>query len=88
MTSRNAKSAAFTLLEMLVATAMVAVLAGSLYASLSIAFKARRSALAVVEPVRKVEIALAQGKKLYDKRDDIKRRASDRQMARAVRHSR
>ena len=36
----------------------------------------------------KVEIALAQGKKLYDKRDDIKRRASDRQMARAVRHSR
>jgi type II secretion system protein J len=59
MTGRNAKSAAFTLLEMLVATAMVAVLAGSLYASLSIAFKARRSALAVVEPVRKVEIALA-----------------------------
>jgi type II secretion system protein J len=44
---------------MLVATAMVAVLAGSLYASLSIAFKAQRSALATVEPVRKVEIALA-----------------------------
>jgi len=50
---------AFTLLEMLVATAMVAVLAGSLYASLSIAFKARRSAMAAVEPVRKVELALA-----------------------------
>ncbi len=33
----------------------------------------------------KVEIALGQGKKLYDKRDDIKRRESDRQMARAVR---
>ena len=33
----------------------------------------------------KIEIALGTGKKLYDKRDDIKRRESDRQMARAVR---
>jgi SsrA-binding protein len=33
----------------------------------------------------KVEIALGQGKKLYDKREDIKRRESDRHMARAVR---
>jgi type II secretion system protein J len=58
MSGRTRKTTAFTLLEMLVATAMVAVLAGSLYASLAIAFKARRSALAAVEPVRKVEIAL------------------------------
>jgi len=50
---------AFTLLEMLVATALVAVLAGSLYASLSIAFRARRSALAAIEPVHKAALAVA-----------------------------
>ncbi|MDD5423928.1 MAG: SsrA-binding protein SmpB [Candidatus Omnitrophica bacterium] len=33
----------------------------------------------------KVEVALAQGKKLYDKRDDIKRRDSDRDLRREVR---
>ncbi|HEY8463977.1 MAG TPA: SsrA-binding protein SmpB [Bacillota bacterium] len=33
----------------------------------------------------KVEIALARGKKLYDKRDDIAKRDADREMARAVR---
>ncbi len=33
----------------------------------------------------KVEIGLGTGKKLYDKRDTIKRRESDRQLARAVR---
>jgi SsrA-binding protein len=35
----------------------------------------------------KIEIALGQGKKLYDKREDIKRRDSDRDMARATRRS-
>ena len=59
MTGRTRKTTAFTLLEMLVATALVAILAGSLYASLAIAFKARRSAMEAVEPVRKAEIALA-----------------------------
>jgi len=59
MTGRGPKTRAFTLLEMLVATALVAILAGSLYASLAIAFKARRSATDAVDPVRKVEIALA-----------------------------
>ena len=33
----------------------------------------------------KVEVALAQGKKLYDKRDDIKRRDSDRDLRRELR---
>jgi SsrA-binding protein len=33
----------------------------------------------------KVEIALAKGKKLYDKRDDIARRDADRQIQRALR---
>ena len=32
----------------------------------------------------KVEIALAKGKKLYDKRSDIKRREADREMERAM----
>ena len=36
----------------------------------------------------KVEIALASGKKQYDKREDIKRRDSDRQLARATRRAR
>lgn len=36
----------------------------------------------------KIEIALGQGKKLYDKREDIKRRDSNRDMARATRRSR
>ena len=49
---------AFTLLEMLVATAMVATLAGSLYASLHIAFKARSSALSATEAVRRNALAM------------------------------
>jgi len=58
MTGRRATARAFTLLEVLVATALVAVLAGSLYASLSIAFRARRSALAATDPVRKAQLAV------------------------------
>jgi general secretion pathway protein J len=49
---------AFTLLELLVATAMMAVLAGSLYATLHVAFRARRSAFAAVEDVRKADLAV------------------------------
>ena len=33
----------------------------------------------------KVELALARGKKLYDKREDMARRDAEREMARAVR---
>ena len=58
MTRRTATTRAFTLLEMLVATALMAVVAGSLYASLHIAFRARRSALGATETVRKAELAL------------------------------
>jgi SsrA-binding protein len=36
----------------------------------------------------KLEIALGKGKKFYDKREDIKRRESNREMARAIRHRR
>ncbi len=34
----------------------------------------------------KVQLALAKGKKVYDKRQDIKRREADREAARAMRH--
>ncbi len=34
----------------------------------------------------KVEIAVAQGKKLYDKRADIKQKDIEREMSRAIRH--
>ncbi len=36
----------------------------------------------------KVEIALCRGKKLYDKRDDIKKRAADRQISRVLKGQR
>jgi general secretion pathway protein J len=49
----------FTLLEILIALAMTVVLAGSLYASLRIAFKGRDSVTAAVEPSRTAELALA-----------------------------
>jgi type II secretion system protein J len=48
----------FTLLEILAATAMVAMLAGSLYASLHIAFKARDSATSATATVRKTDMAI------------------------------
>lgn len=58
MKGRPGIARGFTLLEMLAATAMVAVLAGSLYASLHIAFKARASALSSVETVRKCNLCM------------------------------
>lgn len=57
MTNRRRQPRAFTLLELIVATGMTAVLAGSLYATLHVAFKARQSAFAAVEQVRKAELA-------------------------------
>jgi len=55
-----ARPRAFTMLEMLVALAIVAVVAGSLYATLHTAFRARRSATEAVARVRAVEAAMAQ----------------------------
>ena len=52
-----ARRKAFTLLEMLVAMAMIAVLAGSLYASMRIGFSARERSEAAIEPVRAVGVA-------------------------------
>jgi prepilin-type N-terminal cleavage/methylation domain-containing protein len=48
----------FTLLELILAMAMVAMLAASLYASLRMAFKARDTATRVIGPVRAVNVAM------------------------------
>ena len=58
MNSYRGNNRAFTLLEMLVATAMISVLAGSFYATLRVAFRAQRSALQTIEPVRKAKLAV------------------------------
>jgi len=49
---------AFTLLEMLVALGLMALIATALYAALRTGFRARRSAEAAIEPVRKAGLAL------------------------------
>ena len=59
MTAHPRAGRGFTLLEMLVALAMIAALAGALYASLKIAFRARDSATRCLEPVRKCSAAVA-----------------------------
>jgi prepilin-type N-terminal cleavage/methylation domain-containing protein len=48
----------FTLLELLLATAMISMLALSLYATLRIAFRARDSALNAVAPARSAQMAM------------------------------
>lgn len=58
MTRRRRQPRAFTLLELLVATAMIAVLAASLYATLHVAFRARGTAWRVVDEMRKAELAV------------------------------
>ena len=54
---RNRKRG-FTLLELLVAISLMALLAGSLYGSLFVGFKAHRAATAAVEPARTAALAL------------------------------
>jgi len=49
---------AFTLIELVVAMAIVAIMAVSLYASVRIAFKSQASAQAAVEPSRTAELAM------------------------------
>lgn len=58
MTRLARKTVAFTLLEMLVALAIMSVLASALYASLYIGFRARAGAEAAIEPVRTASLAL------------------------------
>lgn len=58
MTLRRTKAGGFTLLEMLVALALMSILATALYASLSIGLRARKTAEAAVQPVRAAGLAL------------------------------
>jgi len=54
----NFRRGGFTLLELVVALLMVAILAGSLYLSLMSAFKAKTSAEKAIEPSRTAELAM------------------------------
>jgi general secretion pathway protein J len=56
--SRAAHRRGFTLLEMLMAMALVGMLAAALYGSLSIAFRGRRVSDAALEPVRRAAAAM------------------------------
>jgi len=58
MNSRRREARAFTLLELLVAMTMTAVLAGSLYATLGMAFQARRVADEAVGDIRRLELTM------------------------------
>jgi type II secretion system protein J len=55
---RTTSRSGFTLLEMLVALALMAILASTLYGSLHVAFMSRRRAEASVAPVRRASTAL------------------------------
>jgi prepilin-type N-terminal cleavage/methylation domain-containing protein len=55
---RPHRNSGFTLIELIVAMGMVAILSVSLYASLRIAFKAKDSAEKTIEPPRTAELAM------------------------------
>jgi len=52
------RQSAFTILEVLLSLVVISTVALSLYSSLGIAFKARKSALASIEPIQAAEAAL------------------------------
>lgn len=58
MKAERSDNQGFTLLELLVAMAMMTIIAASLYTSMSIGFKARESAEKAVEKGRSMEIAV------------------------------
>lgn len=53
-------SRAFTLLEVLVAMALVSLVAGAMYTSLHVAFKARQSTVKSLEPITAARVAMDQ----------------------------
>src|SRR5205814_1834781 len=57
MKHRSVKSRGFTLLELMLAMALMAIVSISLYASMHVAWRAKRSAEAAVQPVRSGAIA-------------------------------
>lgn len=56
--SRQTRQSGFTLLEVLLAMAMISMVVLSLYASLRIAFRARESAKEAIGPIRAASVAL------------------------------
>lgn len=58
MRAERRHSRGFTLLEMLVAIAMVAIITASLYSALYVGFRAQRSATRAVEPARAATLTL------------------------------
>jgi general secretion pathway protein J len=58
MRSRRTHSRGFTLLELIVAMMMVAMIAGALYSSLNSAFRAKRRAEAAIVPIRAAGVAM------------------------------
>jgi len=58
MVKRKRNEFAFTFLELLVAMTLMNILAVSLYASLYIGFRARRSSTSAIQPVRAAQIAM------------------------------
>ena len=58
MTVRRPRQTGFTMLELLVAMAMMGALAVSLYGTLRVAFRARDSATSAIAPVRAAQIAV------------------------------
>lgn len=58
MLKKKRNKFAFTFLELLVAMTLMNILAVSLYASLYIGFKARRSSTTAIQPVRAAQIAI------------------------------
>src|SRR5689334_334451 len=57
-TSRRQRRRGFTLLELLVAMTMTAIIAGSLYAALRIGFRAEAAAESAIEPIRTGELSM------------------------------
>ena len=55
---RRGRARGFTLLELVIAMGMIAILALSLYASMRVAFRAKSSADAAVADVRTIEVAM------------------------------
>jgi type II secretion system protein J len=58
-TGQSMRRSGFTLLELIVAMAMVAILSMSLYASIRVGFHAKASAEAAVEPARIADVAMS-----------------------------
>src|SRR5271154_2888190 len=58
MAERKAKTRGFTLLELVIAMAIVAIIAASLYAAMRVGFRAATSAQTAIEPSRTAALTM------------------------------